>query len=141
MQQLIHHVAGNDTLWGVDKVNVFTNLEAARLNYGTNIFIDSPRADCAFYHHSGSLGTDLHHFLDGSHHITGIDFFAELVVRRWYRDDICVGYLVLRGKFDTSFQSGLKEFVEAVFLKGGLTSIKRRHQFLIVVRTDNFNTM
>ena len=40
VQQLIDHVTGNDTLWSVDKIDVFTNFEAICLNHRTDILVD-----------------------------------------------------------------------------------------------------
>ena len=44
MEQLIHHIAGDDTLRSVNEVDVLTNLEAVRLNYRTNELVHSTRA-------------------------------------------------------------------------------------------------
>ena len=126
MEQLVHHVARDDALGSVNEVDVLTNLEAIGLDDRAHELVDGAGADGGF-HHGGTLGAVLHHFLDGSHHIAGIDLLGELVVRGRYRDNVHVGLLVLGGELDAFGESRLEELVKTVFLEGGLASVEGCH--------------
>ena len=74
VKEFIHHIAGNDTLWSMNKVQVFTYLEAISLNHRTDEIIHSTRAYRRFNHYGCSLGAYLHYLLDGSNYIACVNF-------------------------------------------------------------------
>ena len=141
MEQLVHHIARNDTLRGVNKINVFTNLEAILFNHGAHKLINGSRADSGFNNHSGSLGALLHHFLDCCHYIACIDLLAELIVRRRDAHDVHVSLLVLRSELDTCLDGILEQFIETVLFEGCFTSVECCHQLFVIVSTDDFHAV
>ena len=108
MQELIDHVAGDDTLGGMDKIDILPDLETIRLNHWTDELIDGAGTDGGLDDNGRPLGADLHHILDGSNHIAGIDLLAELVVGRRDADDVSVGLLVFGGELDACLHRSLE---------------------------------
>ena len=141
MQKLIHHIARNDTLGGVNEVDVLANLEAECLNLGANELVDSARAYGRFNHYGSSFGADFQHFFHSCYHIAGINLLRELVVGSRHRHDVGVGLLILGGKLDSGFHGSLKQLVEAVLLECGMSGVERSHKFLVIVSTNDFHTV
>ena len=141
MEQLIDHVAGDDALGGMNKVDVLANLKAVGLHNRTDKLIHRAGRDGGFNNNSSALGAHLHHFLDGSHHVAGIYLLTELVIRSRNTDNVQVCLLVLSGELDSSLYSGLEEFIKTVFLESGLTCIKSIYQLLVIICTNDPYTM
>ena len=133
VQELIDHIARDDALRGVDEVNIFDDR--------ADELVDGARADRGLDHDGRALRADLHHFLDGRHHVTGVHFLAELVVRGRDGDDVSIRLLVLRGELDARLHGGGEELVKAFFLEGGLPCVQGRDEFLVVVGSDDFNAV
>ena len=141
VQQLIHHVAGNDPLRGMHQMNVLTDGKAILLNHRANVLVNGSRGNSGFDDHRGTLGTDLHHVLDGGHHIAGIHLFAEFVIGRGHGHDVSIRHLILRSEANAALHSIRKELIQSFFLEGGLACIQGGHQFRIVVRADHIHTV
>ena len=141
VQQLVHHVARDDTLRSVNEVDVLTNLEAVGLNHRAHELIDGAGRDGALDDHGGALGAHLHHFLDGSHHIAGVHLLGELVIGRRHGDNVRVRLLILGGEADARLHCGLEQLVQSLLLERGLARIQRSHQFLVIVRTNDLHTV
>ena len=133
VQEFVDHIARDDALRGVDEVDV--------LDDGADELVDGARADRGLDHDGRALRADLHHFLDGRHHVTGVHFLAELVVRGRDGDDVSIRLLVLRGELDARLHGGGEELVKAFFLEGGLPGVQGRDEFFVVVGTDDFHAM
>ena len=71
----------------------------------------------ALVNHLGQLGIV-------AHQEPGVDLLAELVVRGRHAHDIHVRLLILGGELDARLQSGLKQFVQSVLLKGSLARVE-----------------
>jgi hypothetical protein len=72
MDEFINHVARDDTLRGMNEVDLLTNLEIVLLNDRTYELIDGTRADGGLNNNGCVLGTYLQHFLNGCYYIAGI---------------------------------------------------------------------
>ena len=121
------------------QVDILADDETVRLDDGTHELVDRTRADSRLDDHRRTLGANLHHFLHGCHHVAGVHLLRELVVGSGDRHDVHVRLLVLGGELDAGLQGILKQFVEAVLLKGRMTRIERGHQLLVIVRSDHFH--
>ena len=141
MEQLIDHVAGNDTLRSVNQIDVLTNLKSVFLNHWAYELVNGSGTNGRFNNYGSTLGAHLHHFLDGSYYIAGINLLGELVVRSRNTDNIHVCLLVLGGELNTCLNGIGKELVKTVFFEGGLASIQRIYQLLVVVGTNYFNSV
>ena len=141
VEELINHIARDDTLRSVNEVEVFSNLETVLLDYRTDEVVHSARADGWLNDNGCALWAHLHHLLDSSYYIACVNLLWELVV--WGRNghDIHVGLLILGSELDASLNCIVEEFIETILLEGGATSIESVNKFLIVVGTNNFNTM
>ena len=133
MEKLVDHVPGDDALGGVDEVDVFYNRP--------HELVDGAGADGALDHDGRALGANLHHVPDGRDNIAGIDLLAELVVRGGNGDDVGVRLLVLGSELYSFGDRRLEQFVKSLFLEGGLPFVQGRHKFLVVVRSDDLNTV
>ena len=141
VQELVDHVARDDALRGVDEVDVRADLEAVRLDHRADELVDGARADRGLDHDGRALRADLHHFLDGRHHVAGVHFLAEFVVRGRDGDDVGIRLLVVGGELDARLHGGGEQLVQAIFLEGGLPCVQGRDEFLVVVGTDDFHAM
>ena len=141
VQQLIDHIARDDTLRGVDEVDIFAYLEAVLLNDRTHELVDGAGADGGFDDDGGSLGADLHHLLDGSDDVAGVYLLGELVVGGRDGDDVHIRLLILGGELDARLDGSGEEFVKTIFLEGRLAGIEGCHQFFVVVCTDDFHAV
>ena len=141
MQQLVNHVARNDALRSMDKVNILTDLKAICLNHRADILVDGSRRNGRLHDNRCALGADTHNILHCLNNVADINLFAELVIRSRNGHNVCVGNLILGGELHTGCKSILKQFVQTLFLKGGLACIQGCNQFFIVVSTDNFHTV
>ena len=141
MQEFVDHIAGNDALGGMDKIDVLPDLEAISLNHRTDELVDSAGADSGLDDDGRPLGADIHHILDGGNHITGIDLLAELVVRGRDGHNVHVRFLIFGGELNAFCNSDSEEFVQTVLLEGGLAGVEGRNKFFIVVCADDFHTV
>ncbi len=141
VQQLIDHIARDDTLRGVDEVDIFAYLEAVLLNDRTHELVDGAGADGGFDDDGGSLGADLHHLLDGSDDVAGVYLLGELVVGGRDGDDVHIRLLILGGELDARLDGCGEELVKTIFLEGRLAGVEGCHQFFVEVCTDDFHTV
>jgi len=141
VQQLIDHIARDDTLGGVNEVDILAYLEAVGLDNRTHELVDSARADGRFNNNCSTLRTDLHHFLDGSDDVAGVHLLGELVVGGRDGDNVHIRLLILGGELDARLDGCGEELVKTIFLEGRLAGIEGCHQFFIVVCTDDFHTV
>ena len=141
VQELVDHVAGDDALRGVDEIDVLADLEAVGLDHRADVAVDGARADRGLDHDGRALRADLHHVLDGSHHVAGVHLLGELVVGSRDGDDVGVGLLVLRGELDARLHGGGEQFVQAIFLEGGLAGVEGRYKLFVVVGADDFHAV
>jgi len=141
VQQLISHVAGDDTLWCMNKVDIFANFEAIRLNYRAYIFIYRTRRNCGFHHNGCSFGADLHYILDGLNHIARIHFLTKLIIGCRHRNDVCIRHLILGREFYAALYRCRIQFIQTLLLKGRLTCVECCHKFFVVVRANHLDTV
>ena len=141
VQQFVDHVARDDALRSMDKVDILTNLKAICLNHRADILVDSSRRNSRLHDNRCALRADTHDILHGLDNVAGINLLAELVIRSRNRHDVGICNLILGGELYTSCQSVLEQLIQSLFLKSGLARIQSCNQFLIVVSTDNFHTV
>ena len=141
MQQFVNHVARDDALRGMDKVDVLTNLKAICLNHRADILVNGSGRNGRLHDNRCALGADTHDILHGLDNVAGINLLTELVIRSRNGHDVGIGNLILGGELHAGCQSILEQFIQSLFLKSGLARIQGCNQFLIVVSTDNFHTV
>ncbi len=141
VQQLLHHVAGDDALGGMHKVYVPAYDKAQLFYDGTHRLVNGTRTDGRFNHNNGTLAAHFQHFLDGGNHITGIYFLREFVVGRRHRHDVGVRLLILRCELDASLDGSGEKLVESILLEGGLPGIEFFHKLCVIVCSHHFHAM
>ena len=141
MQQLIDHIAGNDTFRRMDEIDVFSNPETVSFDDGTDELVNSARTDGGFDDDGGSLRADSHHLLDSSDDVASIHLFGEFVIGGRDGDDVHIRLLILGGELDARLDGSGEELVKTIFLEGRLTGIEGCHQFFVVVCTDDFHAV
>ena len=141
MQQLINHVARNDALRSMNKINVLTNLKAICLNHRTDILVNSSRRNGRLHDNRCALGADTHNILHCLNNVASINLFAELVIRSRNGHNVCVGNLILGGELNAGCQSILEQLIQSLFLESGFTCIQGGNQLLIIVSANNLYTV
>ena len=141
MKEFIDHVTGDDALRGMNQIDVFTNLKAVLLNHRTHELVNGAGAHGGFNHDCCTFRAVFHHFLDGSYYIASVHLFRELVVRGRNGDNVHVCLLILGGELDARLHGSLEEFIQTVFLEGGLTGVESSNKLLVIVRTNDLHTV
>ena len=137
VQQLVNHVAGDDTLRSMDEIDILTNLETILFNHRANILVDGSRRNSGLDNHGSPLRADTHNVFNSLNNVAGINLLAELIIRCRNRHDVSIGDLIFGGKLDTGIQSILEQFIQSLFLESGFTCIQGSNQLLIIVSTNN----
>ena len=117
----------------MDEVDVFDDR--------SHKLVDGAWTDGALDDDGRALGANLHHVLDGSNDIAWIDLLAELVVRSGHGDDVGVRLLVLGCELYPFGDCRLKQFVKPLLLEGSLSLVQGSHKFLVIVRSDDLNSV
>ena len=133
VEKFIYHITRYYSLRGVDQVDAFDDRP--------HELIDGAWTDGALYDYGRTFRADFHHVLDGGNDIAGIDLLGELVVRSGHGDDVGVRLLVLGCELYSLGDCRLEQFVKPLLLEGSLSLVQGSHKFLVVVRSDDFNSV
>lgn len=138
VQQLVDHVARDDTLGGVDEPDV---LAAGLREQRANEAVDGVGRHGGLDDEHGSLGGDLEYSLASGDDVARVDLLVELVIGRGDRDNVGVADLVVGGELNARLKGVGEKLVQAVLLEGGLAGVERGDELLVVVRAHDLHAV